>query len=1277
MPWPLSQDYNEAIQNPSTCFQDAELKQGEAVCNALGLPVPCSGNFADVYAVQSGNKKWAVKCFTRQIPGLQERYVHISKYLQQVNLPFMVEFSFLEKGIQVRGNWYPALKMQWVEGFALNAFIRDNLDKPQVLQTLAQIWLRMAARLREANLAHCDLQHGNVLLVPGSKAGSLGVKLVDYDGMCVPALELLKSIELGHANYQHPQRLKEGSYGLQIDRFPHLVIYTAIKALSVGGKALWDKFENGDNLLFTQKDFAGPTKAAVFQELLKSSDAEVRKLTQALAQAAQKPIDQVPLLDELVGAKPVTKTQPAAPAASKPAVPSAEDVFAAATGPTTAARRTKYDAQKKSMSGVAIAAGIGALVLIGGITAFMLSRGGSPTSKAEVVAEVHKTQASQPTHEATRPVRPSGRERTDTRPQGKVDPNPEPPVEPKKEPKEEPKAEPMREPTGKRYLSDMSEIDPKVGWGKFGKNGDLGFEAYGTSTIMVDGKKYPKGLSMVPAADGNASVKYRLGKSEKAFIASVALSDTAADPQTALTFVVLGDDKILWKSKPIKARKTAQDCRVDVTGVDTLELRVDCPGFNGSMHAVWLDPYVTAITDPKDEAKEALKNPSRVDLLNRIDLAKDSVAGKWTLDGKTLVSPPSDAARFQLQYVLPREYDLLLKVQRKQGTNAFVVGLVCDGSPCMASFDVFYEPAHMSGLQMIDGQPFTSNETLHRGNVFQDGKSAEIVCSVRKKSVVVSVDGKKLFSFKGEGKRLTSNPVWAIPNREALYVGSWQSVYAISKIELTIGGTKPEPKNDPKIDPKKEPVVVDNRLPVPTPEAQMKVEKEIRDVFKTEYARKQPADRLALAAKLFDNAKDSKDDAVSRFVLLREARDLAALAGDLAQSLKAVDAIAKDYAVNAVEMKTTVMEAMGRGALTALSGKTLVEQAFAFADDAITVDDYTMAARLLKLADTVATRMKNVAQTAIAHARARDIDPLRLEWQRSKEAVETLATNPDDKGANLIVGRFLCLMKGQWEQGLPYLAKGSDTRLAALAQRELSAPTDAVEQITLGDAWRDLGKTEPSRAKTQSLRRAYAWYEEALAKGKTVTRTKAEQRLAELDKLISNPQLTILYARYGGANTWIDVTAKVQQYVQGPKLSCKIEDVYNSDPASGVHKSIIVVYQFGEGTYLTIKGNSVTAPLSIPAGPEQVHKRLAVGILGQPFTVIHSEYGGDTGWLDVTGRLAKFSKDGRIVVTPTTDMSDVDPAPNKYKTLVVIYKAAGKLRPYFKQADLPAELPPP
>jgi hypothetical protein len=101
MPWPLSQDYNEAIQIPDSCFVDPELRAGEAATNALGMPAPCSGNFADVYQVNcpTTGRSWAVKCFTRQIPGLRERYQQISVYLKQVMPSFIVDFTFLDQGI--------------------------------------------------------------------------------------------------------------------------------------------------------------------------------------------------------------------------------------------------------------------------------------------------------------------------------------------------------------------------------------------------------------------------------------------------------------------------------------------------------------------------------------------------------------------------------------------------------------------------------------------------------------------------------------------------------------------------------------------------------------------------------------------------------------------------------------------------------------------------------------------------------------------------------------------------------------------------------------------------------------------------------------------------------------------------------------------------------------------------------------------------------------------------------------------------------------------------
>ena len=312
MPWPSSTDYNEAIQNPQHCFGDPELRQGQTALNAMGIPWPRSGNNADVYKVVAPNAKpWAVKCFTREVHGLRERYQAISDHLQQADLPFMVRFQYLEEGIRIRGQWYPVVKMRWVEGHTLNELVKEYLDRPQILDRLAQLWLRLGQEMRAAQIVHGDLQHDNVLLVPRRNMVKLRLRLIDYDGLIVPALAGRPSGECGHRNYQHPERLAKGTLNAEVDRFAHLVIYTALRCLAVGGRPLWQQYDNADNLLFREADFQQPSKSALFRDLLEIDDASTHALVGRLLLASQQPLEHVPLLEDVLVKGQVKPLSPA------------------------------------------------------------------------------------------------------------------------------------------------------------------------------------------------------------------------------------------------------------------------------------------------------------------------------------------------------------------------------------------------------------------------------------------------------------------------------------------------------------------------------------------------------------------------------------------------------------------------------------------------------------------------------------------------------------------------------------------------------------------------------------------------------------------------------------------------------------------------------------------------------------------------------------------------------------------------------------------------------
>jgi hypothetical protein len=301
--WPQPTEYNEAIQNPHHCFSDPELKGGQVVEDALGMPRPYSGNFADVYQVRGPSQAWAVKCFTREVRGLQARYQAISNHLAGGTPSFMVNFRYLVEGIRIGGSWYPILKMDWVEGFTLNEFVRRHADKPQVMFNLARMWVKLSLQLRRARMAHADLQHGNVLLVPGDKTSQLSLRLIDYDGMHVPALARSPSGEVGHPNYQHPQRLREGVYSAEVDRFVHLVIYTALRCLIVGGRELWDKYDNGENLLFREQDFRNSQESQLLLDAWQLPDPDIRRLIGHLVLGSQTALDKVAMLDEVVGSE--------------------------------------------------------------------------------------------------------------------------------------------------------------------------------------------------------------------------------------------------------------------------------------------------------------------------------------------------------------------------------------------------------------------------------------------------------------------------------------------------------------------------------------------------------------------------------------------------------------------------------------------------------------------------------------------------------------------------------------------------------------------------------------------------------------------------------------------------------------------------------------------------------------------------------------------------------------------------------------------------------------
>ena len=292
--WASSRDYVEAIQNPQICFLDPDLKAMSPALDRLGMPLVTSGQFAYVFKLNSntGGRAQAVRCFRGFLGDREQRYQWISEHLDKVATPYFAEFEYDPQGILVLGKHFPILTMEWVDGFPLDVYIPNVLSRPDVLSFLANLWLKVLQTIRDGGMAHGDLQHGNIIV-----DSSNTLRLVDLDGMFVPAMAGWKAAELGHQHYQHPRR-RDNHFDARLDNFPGLVIYLSLIALAQR-PALWDEFHD-ENLIFRKRDFDHPRNSPLFVKV-KDIGGEAQLLAQALERACTEDPSLCPSVLDMIG----------------------------------------------------------------------------------------------------------------------------------------------------------------------------------------------------------------------------------------------------------------------------------------------------------------------------------------------------------------------------------------------------------------------------------------------------------------------------------------------------------------------------------------------------------------------------------------------------------------------------------------------------------------------------------------------------------------------------------------------------------------------------------------------------------------------------------------------------------------------------------------------------------------------------------------------------------------------------------------------------------------
>ncbi|MBA3312863.1 MAG: hypothetical protein M3552_15375 [Planctomycetota bacterium] len=198
-----------------------------------------------------------------------------------------------------------------------------------------------------------------------------------------------------------------------------------------------------------------------------------------------------------------------------------------------------------------------------------------------------------------------------------------------------------------------------------------------------------------------------------------------------------------------------------------------------------------------DHASATGSVAAEIDLLSKIAVDRDAVSGQWTLSDGRLDSPKAFGARIDLREDVPAEYVLTVIAEPLDEPNGLILGQRLDGNRFLVLLNYGDPTSPASAIENVDGLNVGRNETSSTGPLFQKGRPSQILCTVRKESVRVLVDGQQVIDWKGKPSRLSLGEYWETPNG-GLFLGAYDCRYRFHRVGLTpLAESKDEPAKLP------------------------------------------------------------------------------------------------------------------------------------------------------------------------------------------------------------------------------------------------------------------------------------------------------------------------------------------------------------------------------------------------------------------------------------------------------------------------------------------------
>ncbi len=300
--------------------------------------------------------------------------------------------------------------------------------------------------------------------------------------------------------------------------------------------------------------------------------------------------------------------------------------------------------------------------------------------------------------------------------------------------------------------------------------------------------------------------------------------------------------------------------------------------------------------------------------------------------------------------------------------------------------------------------------------------------------------------------------------------------------------------------------VVDTKARVPLGFEQEAAEKVLRDLYGARYRDTSRLGMRSFARVLLARASEERENVALQFVILRDARDIAARSGDAMLAFDVIDALAAVFDVKSTEMKEQALETARRSAREEEDLESIAEACMRLARDAFALDDYDRAKKFLRTGQTAARKVTDTSHTSRFRIALRQVARVQRSYRDARRAIDRLEADASLPDANLEAGRFYCFVKGAWRRGLRLLSHGVDERLAEVAKKELAAleRQPAIDDLPrLADLWFEAARGLDRAEAEQARARAGRWLVQHAFHLSGVERRRVVSRIEELAEAVA------------------------------------------------------------------------------------------------------------------------------------------------------------------------------